>query len=225
MRKAFPSRRPTESAPVARVFTATPVFAIAGRRVNAEYARRLRSAADAVALVPEGAYVLQNNAVGEPPGLLAAIAERVRAGDLRRVRMASLLPMGGSAASIFAPDVCGSIEWESLFASGVDRARVRDGQACFIPAQFHQIPRIIADHLDVDVTLIRVSPPDAHGWMSLGVNVDTAKAAIAKARHRPRRGDALHAARPWQFVGARLGVRRHHRARRPHPGAAGPAGP
>ena len=182
MRKAFPSRRPTESAPVARVFTAAPVFAIAGRRVNAEYARRLRSAADAVALVPEGAYVLQNNAVGEPPGLLAAIAERVRAGDLRRVRMASLLPMGGSAASIFAPDVCGCIEWESLFASGVDRARVRDGQACFIPAQFHQIPRIIADHLDVDVTLIRVSPPDAHGWMSLGVNVDTAKAAIAKAR-------------------------------------------
>ena len=165
-----------------RVFTAAPVFAIAGRRVNAEYARRLRSAADAVALVPEGAYVLQNNAVGEPPGLLAAIAERVRAGDLRRVRMASLLPMGGSAASIFAPDVCGCIEWESLFASGVDRARVRDGQACFIPAQFHQIPRIIADHLDVDVTLIRVSPPDAHGWMSLGVNVDTAKAAIAKAR-------------------------------------------
>jgi acyl-CoA hydrolase len=85
---------------VGRVFTAAPVFAIAGRRVNAEYARRLRSAADAVALVPEGAYVLQNNAVGEPPGLLAAIAERVRAGDLRRVRMASLLPMGGSAASI-----------------------------------------------------------------------------------------------------------------------------
>lgn len=150
--------------------------------MNPDYARKLRSPADAVALVPDGAFVVQNNAVGEPPGLLAAIAERVRAGDLRGVHMASLLPMAGSAASIFAADVCDRIEWSSLFASGVDRGRVHCGRACFIPAQFHQIPRLIADHLEVDVTLIRVSPPDAHGWMSLGVNVDTAKAAIAKAR-------------------------------------------
>ena len=150
--------------------------------MNPEYARRRRSAADAVALIPENAYVVQNNAVGEPPALLAAIAERVRAGDLRRVRMASLLPMAASAASIFAPDVRDRIEWESLFASGADRQAVVSGVARFIPAQFHQIPRLITEHLDVDVALIRVSPPDAHGWMSLGVNVDTAKAAIAKAR-------------------------------------------
>jgi len=150
--------------------------------VNAAYAQRLRTAADAAALVPEGGLVVQNNAVGEPPGLLAAIAERVRARELRHVRMASLLPMAGSAASIFAADVAERIEWSSMFASGVDRGRVHCGEACFIPAQFHQIPRLITDHLDVDVALIRVSPPDARGWMSLGVNVDTAKAAIKKAR-------------------------------------------
>jgi itaconate CoA-transferase len=150
--------------------------------VNADYAAKRRSAADAVALIPEGAYVLQNNAVGEPPGLLAAVAERVRAGDLRRVRMASLLPMAASAASIFAADVQDRIEWESLFASGADRDAVRRGAARFIPAQFHQIPRLIMENLDVDVALIRVSRVDEHGWMSLGVNVDTVKAAIAKAR-------------------------------------------
>jgi itaconate CoA-transferase len=150
--------------------------------VTAGYAAKRRSAADAVALIPEGAFVVQNNAVGEPPGLLAAVAERVRAGDLGRVRMASLLPMAGSAASIFAADVRDRIAWESLFASGVDRDAVRSGAARFIPAQFHQIPRLIMENLDVDVALIRVSRADRHGYMSLGVNIDTAKAAIAKAR-------------------------------------------
>jgi len=147
-----------------------------------EYARKSMSAAGAAALISNGGLVLQGNAVGEPPGMLAAIAERARAGELRDLRMASLLPLAASAATILAPDLRDIIRWQSLFASGVDRELVRSGQADFIPAQFHQIPRIIRDHFDVDAALVCVSPPDAHGYMSLGVNVDTNLAAVEKAR-------------------------------------------
>lgn len=148
-----------------------------------DYERRLVSPEEAVAAIPEGAFVLQGNAVGEPAALLAAVADRARVGGFGKIRMASLLPTKHSAATIFSADVADRIEWTSLFASGVDRAAVRGGEAEFLPVQFHQVPRVIRDYLDVDVALVCVSRVDDKGYVSLGTNVDTNVAAIAKARH------------------------------------------
>ncbi len=163
-------------------------------RWREEYEAKRRSPAEAVAAIPDGAFVVQGNVVGEPPGLLEAIAERVRAGKLRGLKMASLLPLGASASTVLAPDLRGRIEWCSLFASGADRELVRSGEAEFIPAQFHQIPRLIREFLNVDVAIVCVSRIDERGYMSLGTNVDTNKAAIERAhyaiaevnRHMPR---------------------------------------
>ncbi len=159
-----------------------------------DYQSRLRTPEAAVEAIPDGAFVLQGNAIGESAATLAAIAHRARSGGLRRLRMASLLPTRHSAATVLSPDVAGVIEWMSLFSSGVDREAVRAGRAQFMPIQFHQVPRIIRDHLDVDVALVCVSRVDENGYVSLGTNVDTNKAAIAKAtyviaevnRHMPR---------------------------------------
>lgn len=148
-----------------------------------DYENKRTTAAEAVAAIPDGAFVLQGNAVGEPEGALAAIGERARAGGFGRVRMASLLPMKHSAAHLFTPEVAGVIDWVSLFASGADRAAVQCGSAEFMPVQFHQVPRVIRDYLDVDVAIIAVSRIDDRGYMSLGVNVDTNLAAIEKATY------------------------------------------
>lgn len=136
-----------------------------------------------MAAIPDGAFILQGNAIGEPAASLAAVADRARAGGFSKVRMASLLPTKHSAATIFSADVAPVIEWTSFFASGVDRGAVQSGAAQFVPIQFHQVPRVIRENLDVDVALVAVSRIDERGYMSLGVNADTNVAAIEKARY------------------------------------------
>ncbi len=148
-----------------------------------DYRTRLKTAAEAAAEIPDGALIVQGNAVGEPPAMLEAIAERAKAGGFTGITMTSLLPMAASARTILAPEVRDVIHWESLFASGVDRGLLQSGQALYNPAFFHQIPRLFTESMDIDVALVTVSRIDKHGYMSLGVNVDTNVAAIAKAKY------------------------------------------
>src|SRR6185295_16079835 len=124
---------------------------------------------------------VQGNAVGEPPALLEAIAKRARARSFTRLTMTSLLPMAASARTILAADVRDVIRWQSIFASGADRNLISAGEAVYSPAFFHQVPRIYREFLKIDVALICVSRVDRHGYMSLGTNVDTNRAAIDAA--------------------------------------------
>lgn len=164
---------------------------------------KVRTAEDAVALIPDGAFVAQGMAVGEPPALLDAVAARARAGGFTKLTMTTLLPLGASARSILAPDVRHVIQWRSIFAGGADRGMIASGDATYAPALFHQVPRIYREFLAIDVALIHVSRMDQHGYMSFGVGVDNSRAAVDSAdiviaqvnEHMPRvHGDAwVHA--------------------------------
>ena len=145
------------------------------------YREKLRTPDEAAALIPDGSYIMQGLAVGEPPAMLEAVANRAKDGGYTNLRMTSLLPMGASARTILQPELRDVIHWESMFASGADRGLIVEGDAVFNPAYFHQIPRLITEFMDINVTMMAVSRVDEHGYMSLGTNVDTAKASIAKA--------------------------------------------
>ncbi len=147
-----------------------------------QYRAKLRSADEAAAMIPDGAFVVQGNAVGEPPALLEAIASRARGGGFSRLTMTSLLPLAASARTILTPDVRDVIRWQSMFCSGADRSVVASGDGIYAPAFFHQVPRLYREFLDIDVALIHVSRVDRHGYMSLGVGVDTSRAAIESAK-------------------------------------------
>lgn len=71
----------------------------------------------------------------------------------------------------------------SLFVSEPVREAVREGRADFIPAFLSDIPDMMRTVLPVDVALVHVSPPDAHGYCSLGVSVDVARTAVNCATH------------------------------------------
>jgi acyl-CoA hydrolase len=59
---------------------------------------------------------------------------------------------------------------------------VREGRADFMPVFLSEIPRLIrSGRVRVDVALIQVSPPDTHGYCSLGVSVDVVRAAVDSA--------------------------------------------
>lgn len=70
----------------------------------------------------------------------------------------------------------------TMFVSAPVREAVREGRADFIPVFLSEIPDLFnKDILSIDVALVQVSPPDAHGYCSLGVSVDIARAAVNNA--------------------------------------------
>ena len=60
----------------------------------------------------------------------------------------------------------------------------RSGQLDYVPICLEEVPKLLATgRLPIDVALLQVSPPDARGFVSLGVSVDLAPAVLAVARH------------------------------------------
>lgn len=167
---------------------------------RAEYRRKLTTPDQAVEPIKDSATVVHGMASGEPPALLGAIARRVRQGDLKDLKVYSLLPMANAAVTILSPDLAGLIHPHCWFLSGADRDQVRAGTHIFVPNQFHQIPRLIRDFMEVDVTVTTVSPMDRAGFFSFGTVNDYISTAarhcrrlIVEVNHQMPRvfGDAL----------------------------------
>ncbi|MBI4794975.1 MAG: acetyl-CoA hydrolase/transferase family protein [Deltaproteobacteria bacterium] len=165
-----------------------------------EYRRKLTTTEEAVAEIAHGATLVHGMAIGEPPALLAAIAQRVRKGDLEDLKVFSLLPMEHAAKTILAPDLAGKIHPFCWFLSPSDRDLVKAGLNYFVPNEFHQIPRLIRDFMEIDVTVTTVSPMDRAGFFSFGTVNDYISTAARHCRqlivevnpHMPRVfGDAL----------------------------------
>jgi len=71
-----------------------------------------------------------------------------------------------------------------LFVSASVREAVNSGRADFIPAFLSDIPDLFKKNiLPIDVAIVQVSPPDQHGYCTLGVSVDIARTAVNTAKH------------------------------------------
>jgi itaconate CoA-transferase len=151
-------------------------------RLREVYKSKLRSVEEAVASIPDGSHIIQPLGPGEPPGLLAGIAEAARKGRFTSLTMRALLPFVATKATVLQPDLKDVIHWESLFVGGADREAVKEGRAVFTPNYFHQVPRLVSEFIPVDVCIATVSPMDKHGYMSLGVSVDYTSTAARVAK-------------------------------------------
>ena len=144
------------------------------------YRERLRSAKEAVDLIPSGAKVAMPIAAGQPPAILAALAERARAGAIDNLRLHYLLCTGVAGTSVFDFDLCDQIIPISYFHGGVERAldKRRSAEALpavdLVPCHFSQVPRSLVEHVGVDTLIATVAPMDADGNFSLGVSTDYA---------------------------------------------------
>jgi len=79
----------------------------------------------------------------------------------------------GKAAKVKSPDK----------QRAADRKAVNDGRADYVPIFLHQIPRLFYERIvPLDVAMVMVSPPDEHGFMSLGVETLASAAACQMAR-------------------------------------------
>jgi acyl-CoA hydrolase len=70
-----------------------------------------------------------------------------------------------------------------MFVSQSVRKAVNEGRADFIPVFLSDIPDLFRKEMKIDVAIVQVSPPDKHGYCSLGVSVDIARSAVNTAKH------------------------------------------
>jgi acyl-CoA hydrolase len=81
------------------------------------------------------------------------------------------------------PEYSGHFNINCMFVSDSVRQAVNDGRGDFIPVFLSDIPDLFKTVLPVDVALVQVSPPDKHGYCSLGVSVDIARSAVNTAKY------------------------------------------
>lgn len=140
------------------------------------------------ALTPEKAVqVIQSNnrvyvqmGAAAPQTLIKAMTARHE--ELRNVEICHLHTEG--EAPYAHPDLRESFHVNSLFIGGNVRHTLAAGNGSYTPIFFSEVPLLFKNRvLDIDVALIQVSPPDKHGYCSLGVTVGETLAAIDNAQH------------------------------------------
>jgi len=140
---------------------------------------RTVSAEEAVAVVKSGDRVFVHSVAAAPRRLIAALT--ARAGELRVVEIVHLHTEG--EAPYAAPELEKSFRVNALFVGGNVRQAVQEGRADYLPVFLSEVPQLFRGGLlPLDVALVTVSPPDRHGFCSLGVSVDVARAAVQMAR-------------------------------------------
>ncbi|MBK6273756.1 MAG: acetyl-CoA hydrolase/transferase family protein [Saprospirales bacterium] len=139
-----------------------------------------QSAKDALSIIKSNDRVFVHGSAMTPLFLLHALAKESQ--RLRNVELTFISVLGD--IMVDKPEYENSFHLNCLFVSDSVRNAVNEGRADFLPVFLSDIPDLFKnDILPLDIALIQVSPPDKHGYCSLGVSVDIARAAVSTAKH------------------------------------------
>lgn len=132
---------------------------------------RCRSTTPALALqaVRSGMRVWIQSGCGTPSALVAALV--ARAPQVRDVEIVHMMTLG--TADYTRPEYEGRFRHRGLFLGANVREAVAAGRADYTPVFLSEIEGLFTSgDLPLDVVLMQVSPPDQHGFVSLGTTVD-----------------------------------------------------
>lgn len=137
------------------------------------------TAAEAVKVIQSGNRVYVQAAGAAPGELTKALADR--ADELRGVEICHLHTEG--PAPYAAPELRDSFFVNSFFIGKNVRHTIEAGNGSYTPVFLSELPRLFRRKiLPLDVVFIHVTPPDAHGYCSLGISVEASIAAIENAK-------------------------------------------
>jgi len=142
--------------------------------------RKNISADEGVKIIQSGDRVFIHGSAATPAYILEALQKRHA--ELRNVELVSITTLGN--INFNNPVYKDSFFINSLFVSETTRAVVNSDHGDYVPIFLSQIPQLFKEGiLPLDVAIVQVSPPDAHGYCSLGTSVDIARAAVDVAPH------------------------------------------
>lgn len=138
------------------------------------------SPSDAVQIIKSGDRVFVHGSAATPVTLLHALTQR--APELKDVELMAISTLGD--LPITDPKYSDSFYFNSLFVSANIRDAINSGRGDYIPIFLSEISRLFKKNiLPLDVALLHVSPPDRHGYCSLGTSVDVALAAFHHSKY------------------------------------------
>lgn len=148
------------------------------------YRDRLTTADAALAAITPGQHLYLGGNAATPLALAEALCRRALA-----LFREGAPPLTAAHVLLLAPDPLdeavqvGALRHRGFFVGSADRDDVNAGRSDYVPVHLHQIPRLLkSGTYPVDAALLQVSPPDEHGFMSLGVEVLASRAAAQAAR-------------------------------------------
>jgi acetyl-CoA hydrolase len=146
---------------------------------TAQFQSRVTTAEEAVKSIKSGVRVFMTGNVSVPQKLLGALVKH--APNIENVEICQALSIGPS--EYVDPAMYGHLRVNTLFISANVRKAVQEGRADFTPVLLSEFPLLFKNKvLPVDVALIHVSPPDEHGFCSLGVEVGLTKSPAESAK-------------------------------------------
>ncbi len=140
---------------------------------------RVVTAQEAVAGIRSGQQIFVHGAAATPSVLLDALV--ARACELENVTLVHMHAEGPHPH--LGPGMEGHFRHRALFIGPNARQAVNEGRADFVPVFLSDIPRLISSGLlPLDAVFVNLTPPDQHGFCSLGTSVDTMLTAIRCAK-------------------------------------------
>jgi acyl-CoA hydrolase len=142
------------------------------------FAAKVTTPENAIRAIPAHTRILISSGAGEPVRLVESM---VAHGDhLEGNEIVHILTLG--PAPYVQPGLEHRFRHTAFFIGANVRAAVQEGRADFMPIFLSEIPHLIlSGRVKIDVAMIQVSPPDHHGFVSLGVSVDVVRAAVDTA--------------------------------------------
>lgn len=136
-------------------------------------------ASEALSIIQSGMRVFIHGGVCTPTYLIQELAKETD--RLKDVELVSITIKG--EVEVAKPEYKDSFHINSLFVSTPVRQAVAEGRADFIPVFLSDIPDLFRRRiLDIDVAIVQVSPPDVHGYCSLGLSIDIARSAVDNSK-------------------------------------------
>jgi acetyl-CoA hydrolase len=143
------------------------------------YQSRLSSVEDAVRTVQSGNRIFLTGNCSVPQQLMCSLVEY--APEIQDVEICQPLTVGSS--DYVKPEMQGHLRVNTLFISHNVRQAVQEGHADFTPVLLSELPLLFKRGiLPVDVAFVHLSPPDQHGYCTLGIEAGLTKTAAESAR-------------------------------------------
>lgn len=134
---------------------------------------------DAIKEIQSGNRVFIHGSACTPNFMIDELAGQ--ASRLQNVEIVSITLQGN--VEVAKPEYKNSFHINSLFTSAPVREAVNSDRGDFVPVFLSEIPILFKNNiLPLDVALVTVSPPDNHGYCSLGTSVDIARSAVDSAK-------------------------------------------
>lgn len=141
---------------------------------------KLMEARHALAAIKPGSRIYLGTGCAAPRGLIAAL-ETLEGGPADLEFLSFLTTLTAPDGSAPPPS---RYRHRSFFVGSDIRGLAAEGRLDYVPIALEEVPELLANgRLPIDVALLQVSPPDARGFVNLGISVDLAPAVLDVARH------------------------------------------